>query len=118
MPEDLRIDLEQLCCDREPAELLFQSSRGDRGAFERKWLNRLVQRTCEAAGTRIVCAHGLRDTYTSLLASLARVSHADIARLVGHADNGVTARRHYIGQPQHNSALTLGAAQEAGGDVA
>lgn len=54
---------------------------------------------------RLTTGDGLKDTYTSLLTALAQVSPAEIARLVGYADHGQTAKRHYIGAPAHQPAL-------------
>ena len=107
IPARLVEDLRELCGGREPNAYVFQSNRGGRKAYERKWLNRMVKQVCEAAGTRLVCAHGLRDTFTSLVAELEQRSVAEIGRLVGHADGGRTAREHYIGVPQHQPALRL-----------
>ena len=109
IPEVIRADLESLCKGRLQNEFIFPSNchkdmKG--GPHDRKWLNRLVHEVCEAAGTRVVCAYGLRDTYTSLLAALGAKSAADIANLVGHDDEG-TAKRNYIGVPEHRPALRL-----------
>ncbi|MBT9559604.1 MAG: tyrosine-type recombinase/integrase [Myxococcales bacterium] len=107
LPELLRADFVSLCGEKDPDGFVFVSNRGDRGAFERKWLNRLVQRVCAEAKTRVICAHGLRDTFTSLMAEVARKSPAEIAKLVGHADQGKTAKKHYIGVAEHHAGLTL-----------
>jgi integrase len=105
MPADLRGDLDQLCRGKKPDALLFEVRPGR--ARERKWLLDLVRRVCREAGTRVVCPHGLRDTFTSLMAALAQASHAEIAHLIGHADQGQTARRHYIGVSAHQPALVM-----------
>lgn len=105
LPEALRDDLEELCRDRPPGGLVFPSNRNPGQAFERKWLNRRVKRVCELAGVRVVCAHGLRDTWASFMAEHARMSDGQIGDLMGHADNGVTARRHYIGVVVHDACL-------------
>lgn len=110
LPAVLRDDLEALCRGRAHNEFVFESRRhksGSPGPFDRKWLNRLVKRVCEAAGTRIICAHGLRDTYSSAMAALAGKSAVEIAALLGHDDEGETAKQHYIGVPEHRPALEL-----------
>lgn len=110
IPVPLRADLELLCLGRQPSEFVLPSARNKDmkgGPHDRKWLNRLVHRVCVAAGTKDVCAHGLRDTYTSLMAALGSKSAAEIAKLVGHDDDGQTAKRHYIGVPEHRPALKI-----------
>jgi len=107
LPEVLRKDLTAICKGRPSDAFVFPSTRKTGEPFERKWLNRLVTDVCGAAKTRIVCAHGLRDTYTSLLAALASKSSVEIAALVGHGDQGQTARRHYIGVPEHRPVLRV-----------
>ncbi len=106
IPESLVADLRVLCEGQNPVEYVFRSNRGD-GAWERRWLSRMIKDVCAAAGTRIVTPHGMRDTFTSLMAELGQRSVADIGRMVGHADNGQTARRHYIGVAEHQPALRL-----------
>lgn len=105
IPNALLEDLRMLCDGQKPDVIMLKSNRGGTDAYERKWLNRMVKRVCGAAGTKVVCVHGLRDTFTSLMAELGQRSVADIGRMVGHADGGRTAQRHYIGVPQHQSPL-------------
>jgi integrase len=110
IPELVLPDLRALCGGGAPNSFVFPSNRNKDmkgGPHDRKWLNRLVHRVCRAAGTKDVCAHGLRDTYTSLMAALGSKSAAEIAKLVGHDDDGQTAKRHYIGVPEHRPALTV-----------
>lgn len=110
IPEVLRADLARLCEGRAAKEFVFPSQRNKDmtgGPHDRKWLNRLVKRVCQAAETKVVCTHGLRDTYTSLLSALASKSSAEIAKLVGHDDEGQTARNHYIGVAEHRRALDV-----------
>ena len=116
IPDLLRDDLASLCEDRQAEDLMFPSNRNPGQAWERKWLNRMVHRLCQKAGTRDICAHGLRDTYTSLMAAVAQKSVAEIATLLGHADDGKTAREHYIGVPEHRPALQVldGGVSESG----
>jgi integrase len=69
LPSVLRPHTEGLRKDRGPDEFLFFSRRhksGQPGRYGWRWLNRLAKRVREAAGTRFVPAHGLRDTYASL----------------------------------------------------
>lgn len=107
LPSELISHLRSLCDERQPHDYVFSSSRSQGGPYERKWLNRLVKRICEKANVRIICAHGLRDTYTSLQAALGQRSAAEIAELIGHADDGKTAKAHYIGVPEHTAALRV-----------
>ncbi len=107
IPELLREDLALLSEDRQAEDLVFPSNRNPGQAWDRRWLNRMVHRLCKEAGTRDICAHGLRDTYTSLMAAVAQKSVAEIATLLGHADDGKTAKEHYIGVPEHRPALQI-----------
>jgi integrase len=106
LPRMLQDDLRLLCQGKGPRDLVFISNRTGE-ANERKWLNRMVREICADAGVRVVHAHGLRDTYTSLLAALGNKSAPEIAELVGHSDRGRAAREHYIGAPDHRPALRL-----------
>ena len=107
MPSDVVDDLRALVAGQGPDMLVFRSRRLKGLPFERKWLNRRVQEVCVKAEVRVICAHGLRDTYCSLLTALAGKSPVEIARLVGHADQGATAKKHYIGAPEHVPVLRL-----------
>ena len=107
IPPGLTGDLQLLTDGRRPAELLMPSSRSPGKAWDRKWLNRRVKMVCRQAGTRVVCTQGLRNTYSTMLSAIAGASPMQIARLMGHADQGQTAKRHYIGVPEHNCALRL-----------
>ena len=107
IPSVLVADLHTLCEGRNPSKYLFVSKRSDSGAYERKWLNRAVKEVCAAADVRIVCAHGLRDTFTSLQREKGRATAKDIAEMIGHADEGKTAERHYIGAAEHVPELKI-----------
>ena len=107
LPPTLVRDLEELCAGMTPEALLFESSREPGRPWGEAWLRRRVKRVCEASGTKLVPPHGLRGTYMSALADQARTAVADIATVVGHADRGATARRHYIGVPAHQPALQV-----------
>jgi integrase len=111
LPDELVEDIAQLCKYQDPDAYLFRSvsTRNGRergGVFESEWLRRLVGRTCKAAGITIVCAHGLRGTYASILAAHGEASPA-IGRHLGHADGGKTAERHYIGAKTAEPALRV-----------
>ena len=107
IPDILRADLKELCRDRRPTEFLFASKQAGGKPYDSKWLGRMVQRVCRAAGVTRVCTQGLRDTYSSIEAEYGRKSASDIGRLLGHADGGQTAKRHYIGAPEHRPALKV-----------
>ena len=107
IPDVLQEDLKELCRDRKPTEFLLASKRTGGKPYEYKWLNRMVQRVCKAAGVTIVCTQGLRDTYSSIEAEHGRKNAADVGKLLGHADGGQTAKRHYIGAPEHRAALKV-----------
>ncbi|GMV42231.1 MAG: hypothetical protein AMXMBFR64_39470 [Myxococcales bacterium] len=115
LPVAVREDLVELCRDRAAAALVFPSNRNPGQAFERKWLNRRVKQVCKLAAVRVVCAHGLRDTWASFMAEHGRMSDGQIGDLMGHADNGTTARRHYIGAVVHDGCLPAALLPEAGG---
>lgn len=108
LPPELRADLQQLCSGPMvgPESFVLRSPRNKGGAFNVEWLRRLVNRTCRRAGVRIICAHGLRGTYASILA-LSGEAAPDIGRHLGHADGGGTARRHYIGAETPSPALRV-----------
>lgn len=72
-----------------------------------RWLADLVEEVCNQAGVRHVRPHGLRGTYMTVLAVVGKVAPMDIARLVGHADSGETARQHYLGGAAPESAMSL-----------
>ena len=107
IPDILRDDLKELCRDRRPTTFLFASKRAEGKPYEYKWLNRMVRRVCEAAGVTVVCTQGLRDTYASIEAEHGRKNASDVGKLLGHGDAGQTAKRHYIGAPQHRPALKV-----------
>lgn len=106
LPEALLADLTELCRGKNATELLFPSNRNPGQPWDRKWLNHRVKKVCELAGVRVVCAQALRGTYTSILADEGYEA-PDIGRLLGHADGGKTAARHYIGAPAQTRELRL-----------
>jgi integrase len=107
IPDELRDDLLRLRAHKADRDPIFWSRRSKTGLYEAAWLRRLVQRTCRAAGVKVVSPHGLRGTFVSICAALGRLSAPDIARLVGHADHGATVRRNYLGTGEHGPALKL-----------
>ena len=107
LPESLRADLQAICDGKSATSLLFTSNRNPGEAWDGKWLNRRIKRVCEQAEVRIVTAHGLRDTYSSFMSDQAGKSAPEIGRFLGHADEGRTARKHYIGASAHEPALKL-----------
>lgn len=106
LPEALTADLAEMCEGKDATELLFPSNRNLGRPWDRQWLNRRVQKVCEAAGVRVVCTQGLRGTYASILADEG-YELPDIGRLLGHADGGKTAAQHYAGAPQRTRELRL-----------
>lgn len=111
LPAMVKQDLATLQHGREPGELLLAAhskAKGDRGLRRPHigmWLSRLTKLVSEAAHVTIVTPHGLRGTYGSMMAALARSTPAQIGDLLGHADAGTTARRHYIGEAAHTESL-------------
>ena len=110
IPDVLRSDLEFLCRDRAPGDLVFVADKGQ--PHHRGWLEHLVADVCARANVngqpvRVVCPHGLRGTYATLLRVLASQHVVDIARALRHGDHGQTATRHYIGAPERRVALRV-----------
>lgn len=65
-----------------------------------------VYRICAAAGVPDVCTHGLRGTFTTQTRR-AQSDTATVAKHLGHADQGATARRHYMEDGTEQSAAGL-----------
>lgn len=114
LPDCLRQDLELLCKDRDPDDLVMPAyehtdhhHKGLQQAHDRTWLRDLVVRVCARAKVRQVSPHGLRGTYASLMVELAGETAAKVGKLLGHADRGVTADRNYIGTRQAVPALRV-----------
>jgi integrase len=126
LPPALADDLTELADGREPTAFLFAQTRGEHKGLprDRTWLRTLVKRTCEKAGVRVTCPHGLRGTFASVRRVLAerdaaRMGEIDVMRQIGdalgHGDHGKTAAAHYVGAPARVPALRviLGGAQPA-----
>jgi integrase len=73
---------------KRPDDLLF-------GGQTRYWVLRAVKRCCEAAGVKVVTAHGLRGTH-AMIAREAGVSGVILAQALGHESESTTTR-HYAG---------------------
>lgn len=89
VPDMLAERLLALAGGRDGSEYLWGSLHTTR------WPLRAVERLCKGSGVPRVTAHGLRGTL-STLATAAGVGLLDLAKLLGHADAGTTAQRHYI----------------------
>lgn len=130
LPDALAGDLRALSAGKAPTAYLLTRAPRYAGGVEvaggvphgRHWLASLVRQVCESAGVRVVPPHGLRGTHTSMRLALAgkriaglgdAVTLEEIAKELGHADDGETARRHYKGAPEHVPALKM----VAGGDT-
>ena len=121
LPKDLRPELTALVLDLPATALLFARPRPKAGQSlmrHSSWLEKLVTRVCAVAGLDPVSPHGLRDTYASLCSELGGLQAPDVGRLLGHADRGRTAKKHYIGSPeaqpslnQHDLRVAAGASQ-------
>lgn len=129
LPAVLADDLRALAAGKAPSAYLmtraprftFGADTSDGMPHGRSWLAGLVRSVCESAGVRVVPPHGLRGTHTSMLLALAgkriaglgdAVTLEEVAQVLGHADDGATARRHYKGAPEHTPALQLVAGGE------
>jgi len=106
IPDVLRDDLIALAGQRRGEELLLASPVTGH-AWSPRWVWETVGRTCDAAKLPRVCPHGLRGTWASICVAMAQLPSPEIARLLGHADRGVTAERHYIGAQRPEQALRL-----------
>lgn len=111
LPEDLADDLRELCEGRAPEEPVFrQSGRGGGRAGAprtRTWLRDRVVAVCQLAKVRKVCPHGLRGTWSSMLVAEKQRSLADVGSVLGHADAGKTAGRHYVGAAERRRELKV-----------
>lgn len=93
---------------REDVELLVQGLGLEARLFPREdedapgephgvhWLLGIVRRVCKQAKVPRVTVHGLRGTFSTMLHERKRRDLADVGLVLGHADGGETARRHYV----------------------
>lgn len=88
-----------------PDALLFATEDG-RPLCYRNWLRRTWRPFTRRAGIRGQLFHDLRHTYGSRLAA-AGVPRAEIAKLMGHADEETTARYIHAGDDGHRRDLVL-----------
>jgi integrase len=105
IPPSLRPRLAALVVGKTPTDLIF--------TFGRHFLTVYTKRICAAAGVPIVPAHGLRGSAASTALQLSSGmgngtdlgmlgemtlgrTVEEIARNVGHADQGATLRKHYL----------------------
>lgn len=89
VPDWLRPRLLKLTADRAPDDLIF-------GALTRHGLHYHTVRFCRLAGVPRVTPHGLRGSAATKAVRLGG-SVEDVARAIGHADDGATLKRHYLG---------------------
>lgn len=96
VPELLRHRLLALTADKHPTDLIF-------GAMTRHGLHYHTIRLCKAAGVPRVTPHGLRGSGATNAVRLGG-SVEQVAAAMGHADDGRTLRRHYLGGGAEESA--------------
>lgn len=105
IPAPVRSHLQELVARRRRDEVLFADCNGR--PRTRWWLLDVVVRTARDAGVPRVTPHGLRGTYATILAERGRRRLADVALVLGHADQGQTADRHYVRGVERREELTL-----------
>lgn len=89
IPELLRQRLLKLAEGKAPGDRLF-------GALTRHGLHYHTVRYCERAGVQRVTPHGLRGSGATMAVRLGG-GVEQVARALGHADDGGTLRAHYLG---------------------
>jgi integrase len=79
------------------AQLVAGRGGGDRlfGDVDRHWLRHHVQRLCREAKVPEITTHALRGMHATIRVR-AGLTAAEVAAVLGQADTGATARRHYI----------------------
>jgi integrase len=93
---------------------LVAGRRGDERLFgeaTRHWLRHHVQRLCREAKVPEITTHALRGMHATIRVR-AGLTAAEVAAVLGQADTGATARRHYIApgaeqQAQQRAAMKL-----------
>jgi integrase len=81
------------------------------GDVDRHWLRHHVQRLCREAKVPEITTHALRGMHATIRVR-AGLTAAEVAAVLGQADTGATARRHYIApgaeqQAQSRAAMKL-----------
>jgi len=96
IPPVLRERLLKLAEGKQPTDRLF-------GNVSRHWLHYHAVRLCEKAGVPRVTPHGLRGSGATMAVRLGG-SVEQVARALGHADEGDTLKAHYLGAGAIESA--------------
>lgn len=108
-PQNLS-DLEFLTRGRRAESWLIVSRYKHGQPLSHTSLWQLMQAVSRRAGVPPVSAHGLRGTWSSMVAAAAAPS-LDISAIVGaglgHRPGGATADKHYIGSPKKHPSLDL-----------
>ena len=107
IPAVLECDLRLLTAGRDPDDLVFTQRGEPNRPRGRTWLRDLVRSVCKAAAVRVVNPHGLRGSFASLLVERERRALADVGLVLGHADEGRTAARNYIGAAERRPELRI-----------
>ena len=85
VPPHLRPLLATQARDKHPKCWLFQSTRGHSGHHDRQWPRKQVNRICQEAKVKTVCAHSMRGLAATLAADRGEVWRK-IADALGHED--------------------------------
>lgn len=99
----LRPFLQLLCADKEPAERLFSSSRGDMIRGRQFWWCK-VRELCKAAAVPLVCPHSLRGLHATLAIEEGASGDA-VARALGHTSFEMTAKHYASADSVANARL-------------
>src|SRR5690606_11558728 len=94
IPAVLRDRLLKLAEGKKPSDPLFTKKNGQRAT--RNWLLHHTARLCKEAGVPRVTPHGLRGSGATMAVRLGG-SVENVARALGHADDGDTLKAHYLG---------------------
>ncbi len=89
IPEALRVRLLKLAAGKQPGDRLF-------GEMTRHALHYHTVKFCELAGVNRVTPHGLRGSGATTAVRLGG-GVEQVARALGHGDEGVTLKAHYLG---------------------
>lgn len=105
IPPMLRDRLLKIAKDKRPTDLLFTKANG--APANRRWLLHHTERLCKKAGVPRVTPHGLRGSGATMAVRLGG-SVENVARALGHADDGDTLKAHYLGGGAIESARARG----------